>query len=172
MLFNPEMGKPIIAQSQYLPSKISETGMNEIARRKAKEMNVLSTTRVGWEQKQKYIDWLAQMSAEGYLTEEEYTARMEFLQASRTEEEIKLAFSDLPRLRPTGMEPANPKLRAVVPLNKDRKVRQAAGWLAFELLLVAIAGITGNIFTVLFFLAFAVAWGTVLVYRVHESARR
>jgi hypothetical protein len=168
-MLNPEAGKPITAQSQYLPSRISELGMNEIARRKAKEMNVLNTTRVGWEQKQKYIDWLAQMSAEGYLTEEEYNARMEWLQTSRTDEEIKLAFSDLPRLRPTGMEPANPKLRAVVPLQHPRR-KQAATCLVFQLILAAVAGIAGNIFLLLFFLAFAVLWGTVLVYRMHDES--
>jgi hypothetical protein len=171
MLFNPEMGKPILAQSTYL-SRISEAGVNEIARRNAKEMNVLPTIRVGWEQKQKYTDWLAQMSAEGYLTEEEYHARMEFLQAARTEEEIKLAFADLPRLRPTGMEPVNPKLRTVVPLNKDNRAKQVGVGIFFELLIAILAGLSGNVFVCLFCLGLAISWGALLVYRLHELPRR
>lgn len=171
MLLNPENGNPILAQSVYL-SQISEVGLNEIARRKAKDMNVLSTTRIGWEQKQKYTDWLARMSAEGYLTEEEYHARMEFLQSSRTEAEIKLAFNDLPTLRPTGMEPANPQLRTVTPLQQDKKVRQAALFLGIQLILTILAGVSGNVFTFFFFLGFAVVWGVVLMRRCHELPRR
>src|SRR5271155_1557681 len=98
-----------------IPSRISDIGMNEIDRRKAREMNVLPTTRIGWEQKQAYIDWLARLSAEGYLNAEEYNARMEWLQAARTEEEMKVAFRDLPRLRATSMEAAAPNLRDTQP---------------------------------------------------------
>jgi hypothetical protein len=174
MLLNPEPGKPITGQSLYtsIPSRISEIGMNEIARRQAKEMNVLSTTRIGWEQKQKYIDWLTQMYTEDYLTEEEYNARMEFLQASRSEEEIKLAFHDLPRLRPTGMESIDPTRRVVTPTPRRHTVRYAAGWFIFGLIMMVSAGIGHDIPLLLADSLLTVVWGVILGVRMSKIGQR
>lgn len=120
--------------------------MNEIDRRKARDMNMLPTTRIGWEQKQTYMDWLARLSAEGYLTAEEYDARMDWLQAARTEEEVKVVFSDLPRLRATGMEPSNPVLRVTRPENRKYFIPTpvAGVILAFEAAITVSNGLAGN----------------------------
>lgn len=74
--------------------------MNELEARleAARAMNLVSGTRVGWEEKQRYQHWLAELSAKGYLNNEEYEARMEWLEAAKTEDELKIVLHDLPRM--------------------------------------------------------------------------
>jgi Domain of unknown function (DUF1707) len=74
--------------------------MNELEARleAARAMNLVAGTRVGWEDKEKYQHWLAELSAKGYLSSEEYDARMDWLEGAKTEDEMKVVLHDLPRM--------------------------------------------------------------------------
>jgi hypothetical protein len=76
--------------------------MDEIER--YQQMNLLPSARIGWETKQAYIGRLIEAHSNEYLTDDEYDARFKWVTAAQTEEQIKLAFKDLPTLRVTGVE--------------------------------------------------------------------
>lgn len=61
------------------------------------EMNLVAGHRVGWEYKQAYIHKLAELFAEGYLTEAEYDKRVEWVNAAQTSEQVDVVFADLQR---------------------------------------------------------------------------
>jgi hypothetical protein len=58
-------------------------------------MNIASGHRIGWEYKQQYLAKLGELYAEGYLTEDEYDKRAEWVNEAKTSEQIDLAFLDL-----------------------------------------------------------------------------
>jgi Domain of unknown function (DUF1707) len=152
----------------------SEVALPAIERQKLREMNLLDQTRIGYEQKQAYQDWLAQLAAEGYLTSEEYDARMEWLFAAQTEDQIKMAFRDLPRLKPTGMEPANPARRAVTPKPKLRHtVQYAAMWFVVGILCMIASGLGHDTFMFTFDSGLTIIWGVILAVRImgHDKRR-
>lgn len=92
--------------------------MNELEARleAARAMNLVAGTRVGWEEKQKYQLWLAELSAKGYLNSEEYDARMTWLEQAKTEHDLKVVLNDLPRM-PLSEE-------YLTTINPQRKQRQ------------------------------------------------
>jgi hypothetical protein len=151
----------------------SEMALPAIDRQKLREMNLLNQTRIGYEQKQAYQDWLAQLSAEGYLTPEEYSARMEWLFAAQTEDQMKLVFRDLPRLKPTGMEPANPTRRVVTP---KRKLRHspgvAAAWFVFGIICMIGSGLSHDVGVFTFDTGLTILWGCILAIRIMDYDKR
>jgi hypothetical protein len=58
-------------------------------------MNILPDQRIGWEKKQEYLENLAELSSQGYLTDDEWEARRKHIENAKTVEEIKIATSDL-----------------------------------------------------------------------------
>lgn len=91
-----ELGKKPLPFPGY-PVKNSD----EIAAAKAmitpQEMNILSGQfRIGTETKEKHLTRLADLFARGYLTREEWEARQSWVLKARTQEEIEVAFLDLP----------------------------------------------------------------------------
>lgn len=149
--------------------------MPAIDRQKLREMNLLDQTRIGYEQKQAYQDWLARLSAEGYLTDEEYSARMDWLFAARTEEEMKLVFRDLPRLKPMGMEPANPNLRPAKAKKKQslsQSVTWAGTWFVFALILMVSSAVGHRELLFIFDTGLAMFWGGLLTHAIkHRNGR-
>lgn len=63
------------------------------------EMHVLPCQRIGYDAKQRYTDWLAKLASEGYLTHEEWETRKQWVMDAKTEEELKVAFKDLPSMK-------------------------------------------------------------------------
>lgn len=58
-------------------------------------MNLLPGRRIGLGQKEQFIAKLAELYVEGYLTEEEYDKRTDWVNAAQTVEQIEVAFIDL-----------------------------------------------------------------------------
>jgi hypothetical protein len=63
-----------------------------------RDMNVLSVQRIGWEKKEQYMHHLAKMASEGYLSDEEWDKRKQWIINAKTEVQVKLALNDLPRV--------------------------------------------------------------------------
>lgn len=59
------------------------------------EMNLLPGHRIGLEYKEGYIARLSELYVQGYLTEEEYDKRTDWVNAAQTSEQIEVAFLDL-----------------------------------------------------------------------------
>jgi hypothetical protein len=132
-----------------------------------KNMNLISGgTRVGWEDKQRYTDWLAKMAAEGHLTSEEYEARVEWVDKARTERELQVAFVDLPRV-PLTPRPAAQRKRPPYPFEC---VKSPAAWTAgvatFEWIVFALGIGTGQVSTMLIGLFFALFFTILTIYRM------
>jgi Domain of unknown function (DUF1707) len=72
----------------------SEYNVEETAR-KMKEMGIISSQRIGWDQKQESLELLAELSANGYLTSEEWETRTTAVQNAQAQEDIDLVFMDL-----------------------------------------------------------------------------
>jgi hypothetical protein len=60
------------------------------------KMNIIAGNRVGFDIKQKYLDRLAELSANGYLTSKEYDARVDWINNALTSNQLEEAFKDLP----------------------------------------------------------------------------
>jgi hypothetical protein len=58
-------------------------------------MNLLPGHRIGLGVKERYIAILSDLYVEGYLTEEEYDKRTDWVNAAQTSEQIEIAFMDL-----------------------------------------------------------------------------
>lgn len=58
-------------------------------------MNLLPGRRIGLGQKEQFIAKLSELYVEGYLTEEEYDKRTDWVNAAQTIEQIEVAFIDL-----------------------------------------------------------------------------
>jgi hypothetical protein len=158
----PEPWQPQVRRTQP-----SEMALPAIDRQKLREMNLLDQTRIGYEQKQAYQDWLARLASEGYLSAEEYSARMDWLFAAQTEDQIKMVFKDLPRLKPTGMEPANPTRRDITPKPKLRNTaKYAAMWFVIGLVLMAASGLGHEITLLTFDTLLTIFWGIILGFRI------
>lgn len=59
-------------------------------------MEILPVTRVSSEQRVNAENRLADMFARGYLTDEEYAARVNWTANAKTEEDLRVPFTDLP----------------------------------------------------------------------------
>lgn len=60
-------------------------------------LNILPGNRIGWEQKQEHLHRLSDLYTLGYLTEEEYEKRMEWVNTAQTVEQVNIVFTDLRR---------------------------------------------------------------------------
>jgi hypothetical protein len=76
--------------------------MDEIER--YQQMNILPSSRIGWETKQTYTNRLIEAHSDGCLTDTEYEARLTWISNAQTIDQVLLAFKDLPLLRVTGVE--------------------------------------------------------------------
>jgi hypothetical protein len=74
-----------------------ESSRKEIKETKAKmeKLGIISSQRIGWEQKQEALEILAAISANGYLTSEEWEGRNQAVQDATTQAEIDFVFQDL-----------------------------------------------------------------------------
>lgn len=59
------------------------------------DMNILPGNRIGWEQKQEHLHRLSDLYTLGYLTEEEYEKRVEWVNNAQTIEQVNIVFTDL-----------------------------------------------------------------------------
>lgn len=108
-----------------------------------RDMNIVHGTRVSWEYKQRYTDWLAKLTAEGHLTHDEYAARMEWVDASHTEQDLRVAFVDLPTL-PLTPRPQPKRQRRPV-CRWPESPYWMAGAATWELVLFILSIIAGNV---------------------------
>ena len=60
-------------------------------------MNILPGNRIGWQQKQDHLHRLSDLYTLGYLTEEEYEKRVEWVNNAQTIEQVNIVFADLHR---------------------------------------------------------------------------
>lgn len=90
--------------------------MNELNRINSsmKDMNILPGQRISWETRGIFTDRLATFAAEGYLTEEEWEARRNWVLSAKTMEEAEVAFRDLPYARVVGRPPVKPVTRTAM----------------------------------------------------------
>jgi len=141
----------------------------EVARIR-KDMNLIRGTRVGWEDKNKYRDRLIEMYTQGHLTEAEYDARMEWVEAARTDDEVRVAFLDLPRL-PLTERPKPKKKRK--PRTTSEFVREApmyAGIIAaFEWVVFIVGAVTGQAMPMIVGSVFGVAWTLLAIKRYNDA---
>jgi hypothetical protein len=148
------------------PGKQPASGTDGDAAGRIRDMNLLPATRIGWEHRQQYIDRLIEMSAE-HLTDEEFQARLEWLQNAKTTEEAKIVFQDLPSIRVTKTELA-PHLRHPKPKRRQGAgIGQTSRWFAAELVFMLWFALTGNLLVAFcVFLPLTLLWGTLLVLEI------
>ena len=58
-------------------------------------MRILPGNRIGWETRQKHLYRLSDLYTLGYLTEEEYDKRVEWVNNAQTIEQVNIVFTDL-----------------------------------------------------------------------------
>jgi hypothetical protein len=139
---------------------------NELGRI-AEKMNLIHGIRVGWEDKQKYRDWLIEMASRGVINSDEYDARMEWVDSVHTERELNLALADLPRMPLT--ERPKPKKKK----KKDSGTRYFiarspyyAGIIAtFEWVVFLIGVITGQAAPMIVGGLFGTVWTLLTIHR-------
>lgn len=136
----------------------------------ARDMNMLPATRIGFEQRLAYQNWLAELASNGYLTTEEYEARSKWLDGAQTQAEMEAAFADLPRMQMAhilspGYTGTRPKTepKPYKPFGKSRTqagmwAAYGLGWMIFNLVLWNPVG--AGLFT-----AWFVVWGIVFIRR-------
>lgn len=61
------------------------------------QMNLRPGHRIGLEYKQKHLSALSDLYVEGFLTEEEYDKRVNWVNDAQTSEQVDIAFTDLQR---------------------------------------------------------------------------
>jgi DUF1707 SHOCT-like domain len=94
-------------------------------------MKLVPGHRVGWEYKQTYIGKLAELFAEGYLSEEEYDKRVAWVNDSQTSEQIDVVFTDLQNAL------MQMKVKEYLPaVNSESKLSKA--WLTLPLFLYSV----------------------------------
>lgn len=142
----------------------------------ARAMNLVSGTRVGWEEKQKYSLWLAELSSKGYLSSDEYDARMAWVEDAKTEQDMKVVLNDLPRM-PLSEE-------YLTTINPQRKQRQstwafmahdpkATAFYALIWLFYMIAGmITGALPIMIIGAALLTLYSTLTMIRIKERENK
>lgn len=59
------------------------------------DMNILPGNRIGWEHRQEHLHRLSDLYTLGYLTEEEYEKRVEWVNSAQTVEQVNIVFTDL-----------------------------------------------------------------------------
>jgi hypothetical protein len=128
-----------------------------------KNMHLLDTTRIGYDQKQQHIDRLADLASNGYLTAEEYEARIEWLHNAKTLTDVQLVFKDLPKLTRPRPEPKKKKYQG--------SIQQAAAWFSVELAMTILGCTSSNMGMCFLFGVLTVLWGALLIYRIHTRER-
>lgn len=125
-------------------------------------MNILPTTRIGWDEKRQYIDRLIEAHTNEYLTDTEYEARMQWISTAQTHDQIKIPFKDLPTKRITEIEPT--------PKTRSRKPNGYAvtGTLLTEAGLTVFTGINGPLIIFLYFLTLTLLCGW-SIYRAYRK---
>lgn len=63
------------------------------------KLRILSGQRIGWEQKTEILHELAEMSAEGYLSQEEWEVRKDHVEKAQTQDQLDIAMQDLQTAR-------------------------------------------------------------------------
>jgi hypothetical protein len=145
--------------------------MDEIER--YQQMNLLPTPRIGWETKQAYIGKLIEAHANEFLTDQEYEARMTWISNAQTEEQVKLAFKDLPPLRVTGVE-LTPGTLHTPPKHTKRKwdvTKTEVFFFLTDLGLATLFGVTGNMVMFWWFLILAAALAIPTIILSHLKGR-
>lgn len=111
-------------------------------------MNILPGNRIGWEQKQEHLHRLSDLYTLGYLTEEEYEKRMEWVNNAQTIEQVNVVFTDLREKKILSTEAGS----YLQPAAKDSR------WVSFWVFMV-----TGVMVTTYILLAMMGAWLTELI---------
>lgn len=81
-------------------------------------MNILPGNRIGWEKKQEHVHRLSDLYTLGYLTEEEYEKRTEWVNNAQTTEQVNIVFTDLRQKKMTLTAEADSYLK---PAGKDSR---------------------------------------------------
>jgi hypothetical protein len=135
----------------------------------ADKINLIRGTRVGFTTKQKYQDYLTEMAAQGHLTTEEYGARMEWIEAAQTEDELRVVLIDLPRM-PLTEAPAPKQRRSYTWYNIPVHSPWYAGTIAaVEWAVFIVGAVTGQLFPLLVGLICGLAWTYLTVKRIQDG---
>jgi hypothetical protein len=135
----------------------------------AEKMNLIHGTRVGWEDKQRYRDWLIEMASQGVISSDEYDARMEWVDAVNTERELNIALADLPGMplteRPRPKEKKGSGARYFI----ARSPYYSAMIAGFEWLVFIVGVVTGQSFPMMVGGLFGLAWTLLTIKRYNDE---
>jgi hypothetical protein len=131
----------------------------------ADKMNLIHGTRVGWEDKQKYRDWLIEMASQGVITSEEFDARMEWVDSVQTERELQVAMVDLPRMPLTERPKPKEKKGTGTTYFLARSPYWSAFIAGFEWTVFLVGVVTGQWFPMVVGGVFGTAWTLLTIYR-------
>jgi hypothetical protein len=138
----------------------------------ADKMNLIHGTRVGWEDKQKYREWLIEMASQGVITPDEFDARMEWVDSVKTERELQVAMVDLPRMPLT--ERPEPKQKRK-PEGTAYFIARSPYWSAFiagfEWTVFFIGVVTGQAFPMIIGGLFGTAWTLLTIKRYNDERK-
>jgi Domain of unknown function (DUF1707) len=135
----------------------------------AEKMNLIHGVRVGWDDKQRYRDWLIEMASRGVISSDEFEARMEWVDAVHTERELNIALMDLPGMPLTER-----------PKPKEKKGRGTSYFIArspvysgiiagFEWAVFFLGVVTGQAFPMIIGGAFGLAWTLLTIKRINDE---
>jgi hypothetical protein len=77
----------------------------------AAQLNVLPTTRIGWETRQQYLDRLIEAHVNGHIDGDTFENRKQWVENAYTKEQVELAVKDLPALKAAEAEPQPKKAK-------------------------------------------------------------
>jgi hypothetical protein len=140
----------------------------------SRAMNIVNGTRIGWDEKQKYQERLAELSAKGYITSEEYEARITWLDNAHTQAEMNAAFQDLPPMPLTEYVPPPAKV------SKIEKTGQfvvfspvfCGAFAGFEFALLILAIVAGSVSLMMCTSILITYWVTMMVIRMKQNNER
>ena len=135
----------------------------------AEKMNLVHGTRVGWDDKQKYRDWLIEMASQGVLTSDEYDARMEWIESVQTEREMQVAFVDLPNMPLTERPEPKQKKGTGARYFIARSPYYSALIAGFEWLVFLVGVVTGQAFPMIVGGMFGLAWTLLTIKRYNDE---
>ncbi len=141
---------------------------NELGRI-ADKMNLVHGVRAGWDDKQKYRDWLIEMVTKGHLSDEEYEARMEWVETVKTERELKVALTDLPSM-PLTERPAPKQKKGTGSAYFVKHSPYYSAFIAgFEWVIFIVGLVTGAPFTIAIGGICGVIWTLITIKRYNDE---
>jgi hypothetical protein len=135
----------------------------------AEKMNLVHGVRVGWEDKQKYREWLIEMASQGVITSDEFDARMEWVEAVKTERELSVVLADLPHMPLTERPKPKEKKGSDTKYFIARSPYYSGIIAAFEWAVFVVGVVTGQAFPMIIGGVFGLAWTLLTIKRYNDE---